>query len=139
MTLSGGVADDEAQMSRRFKQRLGWGELKPPGGKGTIRSHLIEVSGSNEVWYSPRISASWRQSNYPPRVDRTRRFKRSLVQRILASWWQRNYPLTCDRSERVKRSLVWWSWPGLNRRPRECHSRALPTALQPHVNRSDEE
>src|SRR5439155_17430419 len=112
MTLSGGVADDEAQMSRRFNQRLGWGELKPPGGKGTIRSHLIEVSGSNEVWYSPRISASWRQSNYPPRVDRTRRFKRSLV---------------------------WWSWPGLNRRPRECHSRVLPTALQPHVNRSDEE
>ena len=28
---------------------------------------------------------------------------------------------------------IWWSWPGLNRRPRECHSRALPTALQPHV------
>ena len=28
--------------------------------------------------------------------------------------------------------LGWWSWPGLNRRPRECHSRALPTALQPH-------
>ena len=27
----------------------------------------------------------------------------------------------------------WWSWPGLNRRPRECHSRALPTAPQPHV------
>ncbi len=26
----------------------------------------------------------------------------------------------------------WWSWPGLNRRPRECHSRALPTAPQPH-------
>ncbi len=28
---------------------------------------------------------------------------------------------------------IWWSWPGLNRRPRECHSRALPTAPQPHV------
>lgn len=27
----------------------------------------------------------------------------------------------------------WWSWPGLNRRPRECHSRALPTAPQPHT------
>ena len=29
--------------------------------------------------------------------------------------------------------MNWWSWPGLNRRPRECHSRALPTALQPHT------
>ena len=28
--------------------------------------------------------------------------------------------------------IIWWSWPGSNRRPRECHSRALPTALQPH-------
>jgi hypothetical protein len=26
----------------------------------------------------------------------------------------------------------WWTWPGSNRRPRECHSRALPTALQAH-------
>ncbi len=26
----------------------------------------------------------------------------------------------------------WWSWRGLNPRPRECHSRALPTAPQPH-------
>ncbi len=34
------------------------------------------------------------------------------------------------------RSAVWWSWPGLNRRPRECHSRALPTALQPHPNQN---
>src|SRR5574340_192799 len=31
-------------------------------------------------------------------------------------------------------SVVWWSWPGLNRRPRECHSRALPTAPQPHAS-----
>ncbi len=31
----------------------------------------------------------------------------------------------------------WWSWPGLNRRPRECHSRALPTALQPHSQAKD--
>lgn len=35
-------------------------------------------------------------------------------------------------SRRYARSAVWWSWPGLNRRPRECHSRALPTAPQPH-------
>ncbi len=40
-----------------------------------------------------------------------------------------------QKSDRVKRSLVWWSWPGLNRRPRECHSRALPTAPQPHPGR----
>jgi hypothetical protein len=32
-----------------------------------------------------------------------------------------------------RREENWWSWPGLNRRPRECHSRALPTALQPHT------
>src|SRR3954452_23321933 len=27
----------------------------------------------------------------------------------------------------------WWSQAGSNRRPRECHSRALPTELWPHV------
>src|SRR5262245_2538025 len=39
-------------------------------------------------------------------------------------------PLAARLLPRVE---VWWSWPGLNRRPRECHSRALPTALQPHI------
>src|SRR5690606_35614525 len=34
-----------------------------------------------------------------------------------------------------RREMDWWSWPGLNRRPRECHSRALPTALQPHTEK----
>ena len=37
------------------------------------------------------------------------------------------------RDSRNLHDLGWWSWPGLNRRPRECHSRALPTALQPHI------
>ena len=32
--------------------------------------------------------------------------------------------------------LLWWSWTGSNRRPLECHSSALPTELQPQVNRS---
>ena len=40
-----------------------------------------------------------------------------------------------QNSRRDARSAVWWSWPGLNRRPRECHSRALPTAPQPHSGR----
>jgi site-specific DNA recombinase len=29
-------------------------------------------------------------------------------------------------------SVRWWTWSGSNRRPRECHSRALPTAPQAH-------
>src|SRR5688572_6390350 len=28
-------------------------ESKPPGGKGTIRAHLIEGRGSSEAWYVP--------------------------------------------------------------------------------------
>ena len=29
--------------------------------------------------------------------------------------------------------ILWWSRPGSNRRPLECHSSALPTELRPHV------
>src|SRR5690606_31060966 len=32
------------------------------------------------------------------------------------------------------RGLIWWSRAGSNRRPRECHSRALPTELRPHAS-----
>src|SRR5690606_2296276 len=31
--------------------------------------------------------------------------------------------------------VFWWSRAGSNRRPRECHSRALPAELRPHVRR----
>ena len=35
------------------------------------------------------------------------------------------------QDERSNLSGIWWSQAGSNRRPRECHSRALPTELWP--------
>ena len=63
-------------------------EPKPTGGKVLIRRELtrreplgraIGRGGSSEAWYEAGILAYWWQTTSPPRVDRTRRFKRSLV------------------------------------------------------------
>ena len=37
----------------------------------------------------------------------------------------------CRLAKRSRSSEGWWSQTGSNRRPRECHSRALPTELWP--------
>ena len=45
-----------------------------------------------------------------------------------------NHGTSSERAsaESTKLSMSWWTWPGSNRRPPECHSGALPTALQAH-------
>src|SRR5207245_7988321 len=54
----------------------------------------------------------------------------------LNEWRKTKPPIgTCQavmRLEARSQEKIWWSWRGLNPRPSDCQSDALPTALQPH-------
>src|SRR3989442_10264737 len=53
----------------------------------------------------------------------------------LNEWRKTKPPIgTCQavmRLEARSQEKIWWSWRGLNPRPSDCQSDALPTALQP--------
>src|SRR5439155_21828130 len=55
----------------------------------------------------------------------------------LNEWRKTKPPIgTCQavmRLEARSQEKIWWSWRGLNPRPSDCQSDALPTALQPHA------